>query len=108
MNVVGEVESPGTLAVQANTSFNQALLASGGLNRRAQRDATLVRFNPNGTVNKQEIDVDLSQDINPETNPILQPNDVIVVGRSGRAAFNDGLREINNTLNLALPFLLLF
>ena len=108
VNVVGEVESPGMLAVQANTSFNQALLASGGLNRRAQRDATLVRFNPNGTVNKQEIDVDLSQDINPETNPILQPNDVIVVGRSGRAAFNDGLREINNTLNLALPFLLLF
>ena len=108
VNVVGEVESPGTLAVQANTSFNEALLASGGLNRRAQKDATLVRFNPNGTVTRQEIDIDLSQDINAETNPILQPSDVIVVGRSGRAAFNDGLREVNNTLNLALPFLLLF
>lgn len=107
VNVVGEVESPGGLEVSANTSFNQALLASGGLNRRAQPEATLVRFNPNGTVDRQSIDIDLSQDINPDTNPILRPNDVIVVGRSGKAAFDDSISGLSRTFNLVWPFLLL-
>lgn len=107
VEVVGEVEQPGSIEVSANTSFNQALLAAGGLNRRAQQDATLIRFNTNGTVNRQTIDIDLSKDINPETNPILRPNDVIVVGRSGRAAFNDSIRGLSETLRFGLPLLLL-
>ncbi len=107
VNVVGEVESPGQLEVSANTSFNQALLASGGVNRRARSEATLVRFNPNGTVDRQDIDIDLSQDINPETNPILRPNDVIVVGRSGKAAFDDSISGFARSFNLVWPFLLL-
>lgn len=108
VNIVGEVESPGERQVRANTSFNQALLASGGLNRRAQKDAMLVRFNPNGTVERRAIKVDLSEDINPETNPILRPNDVIVVGRSVRAAFDDSISGFSNTFNLVWPFLFLF
>lgn len=108
VNIVGEVESPGSLDVRANTSFNQALLAAGGLNRRSQNDATLIRFNPNGTVEKREITVDLSQDINAETNPILRPNDVIAVGRSARAAFDDTVSGFSRTFNLVWPFLFLF
>lgn len=108
INIVGEVESPGTLAVESNTSFNEALLASGGFNRRAREEATLLRFNPNGTVDRQFIDVDLTDDINSETNPLLRPNDVIVVGRSAKAAFDDSVSSFSNTFNLVWPFLLLF
>ncbi|MGB7087458.1 MAG: SLBB domain-containing protein [Phormidesmis sp.] len=108
VNIIGEVESPGSLDVRANTSLNQALLAAGGLNKRARREATLVRFNSNGTVDRQSIDVDLSQDINPESNPLLRPNDVIVVGRSARAAFDDSVSGFSRTFNLVWPFLFLF
>lgn len=108
VNVIGEVESPGALQVRANTSFNQALLAAGGFNNRANPEATLVRFNPNGTVSRQNIEVDLSQDINAETNPVLRPNDVIVVGRSAKAALDDELSGFSRTFNLVWPFLLLF
>lgn len=108
ISILGEVESPGNLEVRANTSLNQALLAAGGLNRRSRDEATLVRFQPNGTVDRQEIDVDLSQDINPENNPLLRPNDVIIVGRSAQAAFNDGVGAFSRTFNLVWPFLFLF
>jgi polysaccharide biosynthesis/export protein len=108
VNIIGEIESPGKLDVRANTSFNQAILAAGGLNRRSRSEATLIRFNANGTVDRQSIDVDLSKEINPETNPILRPNDVIVVGRSARAAFDDNVGDFSRTFNLVWPFLFLF
>ncbi|NJL48985.1 MAG: hypothetical protein HC929_17865 [Leptolyngbyaceae cyanobacterium SM2_5_2] len=107
INIIGEVESPGALEVRANTSLNQALLAAGGLNNRARQRTTLIRFNPNGSVTQQEIDVDLDQEVNSATNPILQPNDVIVVGRNAQAAFNDTLRDFTSTFNLIWPFVLL-
>jgi polysaccharide biosynthesis/export protein len=108
VNIIGEIESPGKLDVRANTSFNQAILAAGGLNRRSRSEATLIRFNANGTVDRQSIDVDLSQEINSETNPILRANDVIVVGRSARAAFDDSVGGFSRTFNLVWPFLFLF
>lgn len=108
INIIGEVETPGNLDVRANTSFNQALLAAGGLNRRSRQEATLIRFNANGTVDRRTINVDLDQDIDPETNPILRPNDVIVVGRSARAAFDDNVGSFSRTFNLVWPFLFLF
>lgn len=107
VNVLGEVENPGVQQVRANTSLNQALLSAGGLNRRNGGDVTLIRFNPDGTVSQQPIDVDLSQEINDETNPILRPNDVIVVGRSAKAAFDDTINDLSGTFNLVWPFLLL-
>ena len=106
-NVLGEVESPGSQQVRANTSLNQAILSAGGLNRRTQGKVTLIRFNPDGTVSQQPIKIDLSQEINEETNPILRPNDVILVGRSARAAFEDTFNDLSGTFNLLLPLLLL-
>ncbi|MEL6492003.1 MAG: SLBB domain-containing protein [Cyanobacteria bacterium J06621_3] len=108
INIIGEVETPGNLDVRANTSFNQALLAAGGLNRRSRQEATLIRFNDNGTVDRRTIDVDLDREIDSETNPILRPNDVIVVGRSARAAFDDNVSGFSRTFNLVWPFLFLF
>jgi len=107
VNIIGEVERPGQLEVEANTSLNQALLSAGGLNNRARQQTTLIRFNPNGTVTHQDITVDLNEEVNSEANPLLQPNDVIVVGRNAWASFNDTLREFTGTFNLLWPFVLL-
>ena len=93
VNVVGEVMRPGPVQVPPNTSLNQAIMAAGGFNqsRANKRTVELIRINSNGTVNKETIEVDLSQEANDRNNPILRPNDVVVIGRSGSAAFQDGV-----------------
>ncbi len=92
INVVGEVRSPGTVSVPPNTPLNQALLAAGGFSNRAQRRSVqLIRLNPNGTVSQRGVPVDFANNINDQTNPVLNNNDVIVVGRSGLASVADTL-----------------
>ena len=96
VNVVGEVKDPGVVALRPNTSLNQALLAAGGFDetRANQANVDLVRLNPDGTVSTRTIEIDFSQNINEETNPLLQNNDVIVVSRSGLAEFSDPFKEL--------------
>ncbi|MEB3279124.1 MAG: SLBB domain-containing protein [Lyngbya sp.] len=93
ISVVGEVMRPGPIQVAPNTSLNQAIMAAGGFNqsRANKKTVELIRINSNGTVNRQTITVDLSQEVNDQNNPILRPNDVVVIGRSGSAAFQDGV-----------------
>lgn len=105
VNVVGEVEKPGAVQVQANTTLNQAVLAAGGLNRQARRTVQLIRINPDGTLTKQQIRVDLTQGINPETNPILFNNDVVIVGETTTSRI---LNQIGGALNTVLRVLPLF
>jgi polysaccharide biosynthesis/export protein len=106
VNVVGEVRAPGTIQVSPNTTLNQAILTAGGLSRRAQSSVELIRLNPNGTVMQQTIRVDLSQSINPETNPVLRNSDSIVVGRNGLATVSDVLGDVGGGLvNSAFLFL---
>ena len=85
------VRQEGGLEVPPNTSLNQALLASGALNRtRADRDRVdFLRLNPNGTVDQRTIEIDLAASINEETNPLLRNNDVIIVNRSDFTEFQD-------------------
>lgn len=100
VNVVGEVDSPGSISVPPNTPLNQALLAAGGINNvRGRRNAVeLVRLNPDGSVLKRSVSVDLNESANPENNPILQSGDTIVVSRSGLAATSDTLGLIFSPL----------
>jgi polysaccharide export outer membrane protein len=94
ISVVGEVGTPalGFVEVPVNTTFNQALLAAGGFNPRANRDfAELIRLNPNGSISRRTIPIDFSQGINQQTNPLLHNNDIIVINRSGLARFSDNI-----------------
>jgi protein involved in polysaccharide export with SLBB domain len=102
VNVVGQVAAPGTVEVPAGTTLNQAILAAGGFNRRADRDVQLIRLNPDGTVSRETIDIDLSQSIDPATNPILRNSDVVVVRRSGFASVTDGLDDVGGVLSSIL------
>lgn len=101
VNVVGEVTRPGGVTVPPNTTLNQAILAAGGFNNsRARRSRVeLIRLNPNGTVTKRTVAVDLAAGINETTNPLLRPNDVVVVGRSTLAETSDFLGSLLSPLN---------
>jgi protein involved in polysaccharide export with SLBB domain len=109
VNVVGEVKTPGAVQVPANTTLNQAILASGGLNTRSAKTVELIRLNPNGTITQQEIEVDLREGVDPERNPILWNNDVIIAGRSRSARIGDQLNSIlGPVLQLISPIRTLF
>ncbi len=109
VNIVGEVERPGVLKVSPNTTLNQAVLAAGGFNRRATEAVELIRLNPNGTVTQQQVAVNLETGIDSENNPLILNNDVIVVGRNGRARFNDSVESVlTPLLQVVSPLNLLF
>jgi polysaccharide biosynthesis/export protein len=100
VNVAGEVERPGAVQVPPNTTLNQALLAAGGFNGRARKGRIqFIRLQPDGTADRREIRVDFARGIDSKDNPVLQPGDTIVVGRSG---FNTFLQGIGNVLSPAL------
>jgi polysaccharide export outer membrane protein len=98
VSVVGEVENPGVVNVPPNTPLNQALLTAGGFNdSRARRSSVqLVRLNPDGTVTKRKVPVNLSANIDEENNPSLRDNDIVVVDRSGIAKIGDTLGTVLN------------
>ncbi|MBF2000292.1 MAG: SLBB domain-containing protein [Synechococcales cyanobacterium C42_A2020_086] len=108
INIVGEATSPGSVQVPANTTLNQALLAAGGLNRRARRTVQLIRINPNGTLTQRSIQVDWDRPVDPETNPILHNNDVVLVGRTTLASITDGAADILEPIFRILPIFRLF
>lgn len=109
VNVVGEVERPGAIQVSPNTTLNQAVLAAGGFNNRATETVELLRLNPNGTVTQRQVEVDLTEGLDSERNPLILNNDVIVIGRNGRARFGDTVNSILTPfLQLFSPLRLLF
>jgi polysaccharide biosynthesis/export protein len=98
VGVVGEVKKPGPVDIKPNSSLNQALLAAGGFNdaRASSSAVDLVRLNPDGSVSKRKVKVNLGAGINPQTNPILRNNDVVVVYRSGAAKASDTIGTVIN------------
>ena len=103
VNVVGEVKQPGTISVSPNTTLNQAVLAAGGFTNRAKETVELIRLNPNGTVLQRQIEVDLSAGLDANDNPLIMNDDVIVVGRNGRARFTDGVESVLSPIMRLLP-----
>jgi polysaccharide export outer membrane protein len=95
INIVGEVIRPGALLVRPSTSLHQALLTAGSFNQlRANKDKVeLLRLNPNGTVSRRTIEVDFAQGLNPNNNPTLRNNDVILVARSGYTRVADNINS---------------
>lgn len=93
VQVVGEVARPGSVTLPTNATLNQAILAAGGFQRSRARNSTveLVRLNPDGSVDQRTVSVDLSAAANDSTNPILRPNDVVIVDRNIAAAAGDTL-----------------
>ncbi|NMF82615.1 polysaccharide biosynthesis/export family protein [Nodosilinea sp. P-1105] len=110
IQVVGEVARPGTVELPANATLNQAILSAGGFsNSRARTSVvTLVRLNPDGTVEQREINVDLANAADNDSNPVLRPNDVVMVDRNTLATTGDTLGVILSPLTALTAILRLF
>ncbi|MFO0138355.1 MAG: SLBB domain-containing protein, partial [Cyanobacteriota bacterium] len=81
VTVIGEVKTPGTVALPANTPLIEALFRSGGLiRRRAQKNhIELVRFNRNGTTTRQIFSYKDDLSVSNVSNPPLRNGDTIIV-----------------------------
>jgi polysaccharide export outer membrane protein len=110
VNVIGSLKNPGATPLPPNSSLNNAILAAGGFDeRRANNQVVqLIRFNPNGTVSKREIEINLAAEINEQTNPILKNNDVIVVGRNVMTQVTDGVETLLGPIGRTFSFLNFF
>ncbi len=101
INVLGETGSGpnqrvSTIEVASNTTLNQAILVAGGFNptRANKNEVDFIRLNPNGTVTKRMIKLNFARGIDPESNPRLQNNDTIVIGRNNLTRVGDGFSSI--------------
>ncbi|NET53128.1 MAG: polysaccharide transporter, partial [Merismopedia sp. SIO2A8] len=101
VNVVGEVDAPGIVELPPNASMNQAILAAGGLDKPRARGSKVefIRLNPDGTVTKRTIPLELEDSLNEDTNPALRSNDIIIVRRSSVTRISDYLGAITAPLN---------
>jgi polysaccharide export outer membrane protein len=98
INVVGEIVRPGVVEVATNTTLNQALMAAGGFNstRAKKSSVELIRLNFDGTVSRRIIELDFTQGINEQTNPLVQNKDIILVRRSSTAGVVDTVNLVLN------------
>jgi polysaccharide export outer membrane protein len=109
VTVIGEVKSPGSLALPANTPLIEALFRSGGVIRRRAKinRVELVRFNRNGTTTRQIFSFKEDLPVSNLTNPPLRNGDTIIVRSNIYAKalnfFND-LSEPLNALNSVLNY----
>jgi polysaccharide export outer membrane protein len=104
VNVIGEVKRSGMVELPPNSTLNQGILAAGGFDpRRAdQSNVNLIRLNPDGTVTKLAIQPDFGENINPQNNPTLRNNDVILVNTNALASTTDTLGTVFSPLGAIL------
>ena len=107
VSIVGEVKTPGVVDVPPNSPLNQALLVAGGFDQsRAEKSSVeLIRLNPDGTVSKRVVPIDLTQGINEDSNPALRNNDIIIVARSDVARVTDSVGTTLSPIDKVLNFL---
>ena len=100
VNVIGEVEKPGRVELQANTPLVQAVLAAGGPKnwRASTGNVELVRINRNGSATLKRFKMDLGAAASNENNPPLQDGDSVKVNRSQLARASDAINTVSQPL----------
>ena len=101
VNVIGEVERPGKVDLQANTPLVQALLAAGGPKnwRASTGNVELVRINRNGSATLKKFRIDLGEGASNEKNPPLRDGDFVKVNRNALARASDAIDAVSQPLS---------
>lgn len=96
VKVVGEVKTPGEVAVPPNSSISSAVAIAGGPTTDAKlSNVSLVRQTDTGQIQEQEVDLsNLVDDYQ------VQEGDVIVVAKRGYLSVIDGVSRVLNPLSL--------
>ena len=109
VNVIGEVNSPGRIALPTNTPLVEAVLAAGGTNPRANvRNVELVRINRNGSATLKKFRIDLRQPVSNEKNPPLRDGDSVMVNPSTLARASDAINTVSQPFGGLLQVWTLF
>ena len=109
VNVVGEVKSPGRLAIRAGTPLIQAILSAGGPTamRANRNNVELVRINRNGTAILRRYVIDYTQGVSGPRNPPLREGDSVIVNRSVFAAGTDAMNAVSQPITNLVSILAL-
>jgi polysaccharide export outer membrane protein len=96
VTVLGEVKTPGTLALPANTPLQEALMRAGGpVPWRANKSRIeLVRLNRDGTSTSEFYEYQPGQNISRGFNPPLRDRDTLIVRRSVYGKTVDVLNQV--------------
>jgi len=96
INVVGEVKAPGRLALPANITLSEAILAAGGTTpwRAKTNDIELVRMNRDGTSTREIFTLNYSKGVSNAYNPPLKEGDTVIVNRSVYGAGMDAINQV--------------
>ncbi len=96
VSVIGEVRSPGTISVPANTPLAEAIFRAGGAeNWRANKnDIQLVRLNRNGTTTREVFSYRDGLGVSKGLNPPLRDRDTIIVNRTFYAEALDVINQV--------------
>ena len=110
VNVIGEVEKPGRVELQANTPLVQAVLAAGGPKdwRASTGNVELVRINRNGSATLKKFRIDLGEGASNEKNPPLRDGDSVKVNSSNLARASDAINAVSQPLGGLLQIWTLF
>lgn len=96
VSILGEVKSPGTISLPANTPLMEALFRAGGLTKwRANKNhIEIIRFNDNGTTTRQVFSYKQDLNVSNGFNPPLRDRDTVIVNRSFYGETMDALKDI--------------
>ena len=96
VSVIGKVQKPGNLTVDANTPLIQAILLAGGpIAWKADKgNVELIRINSNGTATKKKYKLNLSEGVSKDKNPPLKDNDIIFVNPSSLSKVSTALGAV--------------
>lgn len=96
VSILGEVKSPGTIGLPANTPLMEAIFRAGGLAKwRANKNhIELIRFNDNGTTTRQVFSYKQDLNVSNGFNPPLRDRDTIIVNRSFYGEAIDALNDM--------------
>tara|TARA_B100000161_G_scaffold265181_1_gene240372 strand:+ start:3265 stop:4311 length:1047 start_codon:yes stop_codon:yes gene_type:complete len=109
VNVIGQVKSPGSKVIPANSSLLEAIMSAGGpIKWKTNRgNIELFRINDDGTAIKKRFKLDLAKGVSQKANPILKNGDLVRVNptllnnvTTGLGAATEPLSSVLNALAL--------
>jgi polysaccharide export outer membrane protein len=110
VSVIGEVKSPGTISLPANTPLAEAIFRAGGAeNWRANKNnIELVRLNRNGTTTREVFSYKDGIGVSKGLNPPLRDRDTVIVNRTFYAEALDVINQVVVPLSQAASNYYLF
>ena len=96
VNFLGELESPGTFNLDANTTLIDGILAAGGPTnwRSNYGNVEILSMNRNGSASRKKYRINLSQNYSEKNNPVLNNGDSVWVRRNNFAKTTDTLAAV--------------